>query len=128
MCLSADEITREAACQGQAAAVSYGLQDFLCVCRGRVGGRRGSTAGCLGGEAAWRLCCFSLAGPSSGPSPGRTGLSGHAGGCGADERLKLVDKNFSGVNRLRCGSFIWTTSSKPFLLGFSRVLGQRFVK
>lgn len=38
MCLSADEITREAACQGQAAAVSFVSQYFLL----RVWGREGS--------------------------------------------------------------------------------------
>lgn len=47
MCLSADEITREAACQGQAAAVSYGLQYFFVRLWGRegAGGRQQDAVG-----------------------------------------------------------------------------------
>lgn len=32
------------------------------------------------------------------------------------------------MNRLRCGCFIWTVSSKPFLFGFSDVLAQSLAK
>lgn len=87
---------KETACQGQAAAVSYSLQQF-----------RGTTAGCHGGEAARRPCCCSLAGLLDDTRPGRIRLSGSAEACG------------STLSQLKCGvTFVCVSLIENFVLLF----------